>query len=394
MTDTLETRLKTTFHLALLCLGLATLPGASLAEDAKPRALPFSDGGWELTGEETAWEAVGEREVLRIDTGRAYRRDVRLEDGTIDFDVQVSSRRSFVYLTFRMVKDGEHEEFYLRPHKSNLPDAVQYAPVWQGRSSWQLYHGPGGTAAADLPAGQWIPVRVVLEGRRAAIFVGDLDEPALVVPRLAREPRAGYLALRAFLPRGVPETGPVALFSNVRIRPGFVPFDFASARIEPPTSEPGTVRSWAVSRSFVPEEGAAREIPAPAVLGELRRVDADPGGLVPLLRHVPMPEGSRQWATVARVTIRAEKPGLRLLKLGFSDRVTVFLDGRPLFYGDDGYSFDNPRRQGVIHLGQAAVFLPLRAGDNELAVWVADRFGGWGVMARFTDPEGLTVEPR
>lgn len=376
----------------LLCLVLATAP-AAWADDVKEKALLFSDGGWELTGEGTARVKVGDREALSLETGRAIRRDVRLEDGTIDFDVQVTDRRSFVYLHFRMVSDEEHEEIYLRPHKSALPDALQYAPVWQGRSSWQLYHGPGGTAAVDLPAGEWIPVRVVLQGRRAAIFVGDLDRPALIVPRLAREPAAGYLALRGFLPREV-APGPVARYSNVRIRPGFVPFDFSSVETKTAEPGPGVVRAWAVSRSFVPEEGPSSEIPAGGTVGELRRIEADPSGLVPLHRHVRMPEGARRASALARVKVRAETAGLRRLELGFSDEVTVFLNGRPLYYGDDRYSFDNPRRQGVVYFGQATLFLPLEAGDNELAIVVGDRFGGWGLMARFADPAGLTVEAR
>ena len=47
-----------------------------------------------------------------------------------------------------------------------------------------------------------------------------------------------------------------------------------------------------------------------------------------------------------------------------------------------------------MHFGQAPLFLPLEAGENELAIVVGDRFGGWGLMARFADPAGLTVEAR
>lgn len=377
-------------------VALVSLLPQVVAEESGDRVLAFSDGGWELDGEETAIETVGEREVLRLETGRAFRRDVRLQDGTIDFEVQVTDRRSFVYLLFRMTSDRDYEEIYLRPHKSTLPDALQYAPVWQGQSSWQLYHGPGGTAAADLEAGTWIPVRVVLQGRRAAVFVGDLETPALVVPRLAREPRAGYLALRGFLPRGV-SSGPVARYSNVRIRPGHVPAAAASALAAAegaPPDPPGTVHAWSVSSSFARPEEPALQLPDAATLGTMQRVEADPGGLVPLHRHVRLPEGSRQAAAVARVTVTAERAGLRRLDLGFSDEITVFLNGRPLVYEDDSYSFDAPRRQGVVYLGQATVFLPLEAGDNELAVVVGDRFGGWALMARFADPEGLRITAR
>ncbi len=40
-----------------------------------------------------------------------------------------------------------------------------------------------------------------------------------------------------------------------------------------------------------------------------------------------------------------------------------------------------------------AVYLPLQRGENELVVAVAESFGGWGLIARFDDIEGIAVEP-
>ena len=58
------------------------------------------------------------------------------------------------------------------------------------------------------------------------------------------------------------------------------------------------------------------------------------------------------------------------------------------------YSYDAPRVDGVIHLEQAALYLPLEAGGNELIVVVTDEFGGWGLMGRFADSAGLRLEAR
>jgi hypothetical protein len=356
--------------------------------------LPFSDGHWELTGEKTAVETRDGREVLRVETGWAYRRDVRLEDGTIDFDVQVTRRRSFVYVAFRMVADGENEEFYLRPHKSGLPDSVQYAPVWQGASAWQLHHGPGATAAVVFEPGAWTHVRVVLQGRHAALFVGDLDRPALVVPHLAREPKPGYIALRGLLPANTPGDGPIARFSDVVIRPGVVAYDFSSLPARAPMDEPGAVHAWAVSRAFPPSREPRVELPDAAILGPLERLETEPSGLLELHRLVKLPEGSRAAEAMARVHVRAASATTRAFDLGFSDRVTVFLNGRPLFSGDASYSFDAPRRDGLIGYDQARLYLPLEQGDNVLELAVADSFGGWGLMGRFPEPEGLQVEAR
>src|SRR5688500_13157529 len=109
-----------------------TLPASG--QQASEGALVF-DNGWTLQGDRTRIVRDGTRDVLQVETGFAHRRDIKLQDGTIDFDVQLTRRRSFVYVYFRVQSDGEREEFYLRPHKSALPDAVQYAPVWQGRSA-------------------------------------------------------------------------------------------------------------------------------------------------------------------------------------------------------------------------------------------------------------------
>ena len=381
--------MRTSFAVLLV---LSTAPAV-----AQERRLPF-DQGWTLDGEKTAVVTADGRQALAVETGFAHRRDVSLMDGTIDFDVQLTSRRSFVYVYFRAVAGGDREEFYLRPHKSSLPDAVQYAPVWQGRSSWQLYHGPGATAAAGFVPGEWTHVRVVMQGRQAAIFVQDMTTPALFVPRLAREPQPGSISLGGFLPAGVPGDGPIARFSNVVVQPG-VSFDLAKAAAAasaPAPAVPGAtvIAAWSVSAAFVPKDQAPRALPGGDATGAFTTLKADPGGLLELHRYVKIPQGARPWAAVARVNVRAERAGTYALELGFSDIATVFVNGTPTFRGDATYSFDRPRREGLIGFDQATVYLPLKAGDNDLAVLVSDVFGGWGLMGRFVSAPGLTVTAR
>jgi hypothetical protein len=378
---------ETARRLALAAVLAAAAPAA--AQDP----LPFSDGRWELSARGVRAETVDGRETLAFESGVATRRDVKLQDGTIDAEVQVTRRRSFVYVTFRMQDDKEYEDFYMRPHKSGLPDALQYAPVYQGQSAWQLYHGPGATAAVEFQPGVWTRLRLVVQGSRAAVFLGTGDRPAMVA-RLARDARSGYIALRAFVPPDTPGSGPVARFANVTVRPGVIPFDFTTVAVEAPAIPPGVIRRWAVSGAIPVSDTPPDALPAAETLGRLQTVDARPTGLVELHRFVPLPAGVRDGACVARVRVRAAKAGFAAFDLGYSDRATVFLNGRPLYYGDQSYRFDAPRRDGLIGYHQARVWLPLEAGENELAVLVSDGFGGWGVMGRFADPAGLEFDPR
>ena len=378
--------------LATLCL----LVLAGLHADgapAEPIRLDFRDPAWELTGEGTVVEELDGRLALRIRSGLATWRGIEFQDGTIEFDLQVTPYRSFAYLYFRMESDGEHEEVYFRPHKSLLPDAVQYTPVYRGSSQWQLYHDAGATAAAPFPPGEWIPVKVVVQGSRAAFFVGATEEPRLVVPRLAREAKPGYIALRAFKPRGVPEEAYVANFANLVVRPGVVEYEFP--RVEAAEPPAGVVTGWQVSPAFAPPEGLMTELPEEVLAGDgWQTVSANADGLVEIERWVTRPEGVRRAAVLARVAITAPETATRRLYLGFSDEVSVFLNGSLLVADDESYSFNLPRRQGLLTDEQLSVFLPLEPGDNELVLAVADRFGGWGLAGRLEDPAGLLVEPR
>ena len=357
---------------------------------AQARAIPL-DSGWTLTGDGTRIEEYRGTQALRVRTGRAIRRDVSLQDGTIDFDMAVTPHRSFVYLQFRMVDDDNHEEIYFRPHKSSLPDAIQYAPVWNGESNWQLYHGKGGTAPVAFTRDEWIHVRVVISGQRAALFVGDGATPELVM-RLARTPAPGYVALRSFVPAGgAPDGAVAATFANVVVRSGHVPYEFGPT---PRDSTPvGLVTRWQISPAFAVEPGAVTGLPDSLLTSRARwaSIPVEPNGIAIIGRHVKRP--ARQAATIARLVLRANADGLQRMDLGYSDYVTVFANGRPLFAGDAHYSFDEPRQEGVIGLFQSMVWLPLVRGDNEILLAVADGFGGWGLTARLDPAAGVSVVP-
>ena len=347
-----------------------------LAGAALPAQTLDFEQGWEVAGKGSAVAPYLGRNALRLGTGNAYRRDVRLQDGTMELNVATTGERSFFYVQFRMESDREFEEIYLRPHKTGLGDALQYNPVYKGESNWQLYHGEGGTAAVDIPRNEWLHLKIVLRGDRAAIFVGDVKEPQLVVRRLARPAASGYVALRSFVPEGGAE--PVTSFANVVVRPDATDYAFPEMG-EEPAPPVGIVRDWLVSEPFVTPDGPITELPTAA---GWKKLETEPSGLLVLLRHIARPERGKRATVLAKLTVEAEREERLPLHLGYSDKVTVFLNGAPLFTADDSYSFDRPRREGLIGLDQATIHLPLRAGANELVLAVTDVFGGWGLIGR------------
>ena len=79
------------------------------------------------------------------------------------------------------------------------------------------------------------------------------------------------------------------------------------------------------------------------------------------------------------------------MPFGFSDRAIVYCNGRAMFRGDDSYRSRDYRFLGSIGWYDT-VYLPLDAGDNDLAIAVSESFGGWGIQARFDDVAGLTFD--
>ena len=379
---------------SLLTLALAASVSAPAPVGAA-RPLPFADGGWKTTDPKARVETLGGREALRLTSAMSIRRDVDLQDGTIEFDLWSTGERAFAYIHFRMQSESESEAIYFRLHKSRLPDAVQYDPFYQRVGNWQLFHGPESTAATEIPAGRWMHVRLVLSGEKAALFYGDSAEPVLTVPKLARGTKGGFIALRSFLGANIKgEVEPPSSFANVVVKPGVVDFDFSRV-VEPKAKAlPGLVTAYRFSPAFSPADGAVPAMPAtlgdPATWPVVRTL---PTGLAVIGSHVAIPAGVRRYATVASFRVRAAEASVKRLRLGFSDEASVFLNGQIVYSGDQRYSFNFPRQEGLIHLDQASLYLPLQKGDNTVQIAVTEVFGGWGLMARFDDPTGLIVEP-
>jgi len=340
-----------------------------------------------LMGQEMSWATSGEAEVvegtggstLRFRSGSATLQDVQIENGSVSFVLKAPPARGFIGVRFRTNPDGPYEDFYLRPHKNNAPDALQYTPSFTGAdTNWQLYHGPGGTAPAPTQdTHDGIAVELVFQGRDAAVFIGDGDEPALRIPRLALEPRSGGLTFWSNVLQPTEEELPVAL-ENIRVRASSTRSMTSS---EMPAAPEGAVVSWGLGDTFTLTEPVS-ELPTDV---EYHEYDTEPDGTLMIDRFVSRPSGQGAPAVTAGIVVHADAAKRVRFQIGFSDVATVFLNGEAVFTGDLRYSYEGPMRQGFFQPDQNVLYLPLKTGPNELVVVVAEVFGGWALAGRFPD---------
>jgi hypothetical protein len=373
--------------LLLTALGM-TAAAATRAQQSLP--VPPDSPRWQLEGNAKATEYLG-RKTLYLDGGAATLKDLELRDGVIDVDVATPAARGFFGIQFRI--DGNNAEWvYLRQHKSGQPDAMQYTPVLNTGLNWQIYNGPGFTGALQIPKDEWFHIRLEITGAQAKFYVKDMTKPALVMDDLKSGVQKGQLALAVL-------TG-ATYFSNFEVRE--TPPVAWERRLPPMPA--GTLTKWSLSPSF---EALARNLEHP--LSDAERdaikwqdIEAEAPGFVAVNRYRESPHPRVTFQNdfskrlepqpgmkviYARTGIVAEREQVKKLYIGYSDDVSVFLNGRILYRGRSAQNFRDPAFLGIMNPENDAVYLPLKKGRNELTLAVSELGGGWGFICRLADPE-------
>ena len=187
-------------------------------------------------------------------------------------------------------------------------------------------------------------------------------------------------------------------FANVEVHPT----PDAPWQRQLPEMPRGTLVRWSLSPVY---DALARDPERPLSAADQKAmrwdvVEAEPPGIVAIYRYrmAPHPRVTFQsdWSTrlepqpgtkliYARTTITADKDEVRKLALGYSDEVSVFLNGRILYRGRSAQAFRDPGFLGIVTPDNDALYLPLKKGSNELVLALSELGGGWGFVARLAD---------
>ena len=154
----------------------------------------------------TGFEIIDYKGVtaLRLKEGEgeriAWLKEFRFQNGVIELDI--AAVPSFTGLAFRVRSDQIYEAVYFRPQNSRVAE-----PVRRGHTVQYIYN-PGYTwyhlrekfpekyeSGADLEPQDWFHVKVIVDGRKAEVYINDAEQPCLVVDELFGGLSAGSLGL-------------------------------------------------------------------------------------------------------------------------------------------------------------------------------------------------------
>ena len=370
-----------TFAAACWCL-LAVAPSIAARQAARTPVGPAAQG-WavdraDLAGNVKFEPILGRADamVLRGNT-HVVKTGLDFGDGTISFDLAPLADGDFAAITFRRQSFTNHENIYLRLRRSGEFMAMQYAPRVNGSSTWQLYREFA--VAVDWPRHQWTRVRVDVTGSKMDVYVGEAKAPSLTVPRLKNGTTGGEIGFWARVNDKPMEWA--AAISNLQITRSASPVTVT----QPADAPVEFVWNWQVSDP-IPAEGPTKTLPASITKWTAAR--AEESGLINVNRLFNVQKGRS--VVFAKHVIRSDAARRVLAGIGYSDDVTVFVNGAPIYAGINGWDTRTPQLASFVDSRWESVFLPFREGDNEIVLAIADdqRFG-WGFALRIDDASGL-----
>jgi hypothetical protein len=367
---------------------------AGIAQKTKKKAtvnydIPLTNEKWQIPEGKAEFLQRNGHTVIQLkegNQGAVYLKDITFSSGTIEFEFEPSapmSLNSAPTVYFRSQPDRRNTEiFYLRarPNRTTANDAVQYAPVIDGVNLWDLY--PEYQAPAYFETGKTNHLKMIISGEQLRVYVNDLTAPALEVLKLEGKFKDGGIGL----------DGGVTI-SNFKLKPGVIEDLPANAAPDLTRHDANYLRTWHVT--------LPTDLPVghDVIIGNLPKADsfratitAERKGLVNLTREFGG-NASRKVIWL-KTKIRSTEAQRNVLQLGFSDEVWVYLNGQLAFLDKNYYLQPLMRKypEGRISIQNARFPLPLKQGDNELVIAVANDFYGWGIIARLENMEGVGIE--
>ncbi len=331
--------------------------------------------------------------IINGNGGAVVAKNGDFSEGVIEFDIQPTDS-NFASFYFHRQDALETECFYFRTGWAaghpDIMEGVQYTPVLKGVSCWNLMPYYQGNASFRQDA--WNHVRIQIAGRQMQVFVNSDGRPTLTIPMLEGNTKNGSFAFEGqmtvahFVIHPKPATD-IGHFSGLE---GYDPTD----------NDPRWLRHWQVSLpdTIPPGIDFGKNL-MPGKQTVWSPIQAERRGLINLTRlyggNLPRfyKGGAPRRIVWLKTTLKSDREWNYVLRLGFTNEVWVFLNGKYLYIDKNFYdepSMKTPRAR--VSIENCSFNLPLKTGDNELLIGVGNDFFGWGIVARLDDNLGVKIE--
>lgn len=380
-----------TYILAILGAGvLSFIPTVSLAQidQADEKTIELGGDAWAVAAPTAELTRYLGQDALHISQGRVWLDDADFSDGVIEFDVAYTASRGFIGFGFRSNETRDNfEEFYFRAHLSGLRDTIQYTPIENGNSAWQILTDTNNVISAYEEFEKWNHVKLIVKGDKADLYFNS-DTPVAHIADLKTDRNKGGLMLRANVGLGMKKSAYFTNFSHRSLKASDKIIGKPATVIDMPK---GVIGKWSVSSNVKEDDVQAMELSSSLSHQERWQVlDVETNGIANLSKLATRFNDGN--TVLVKTSIHSDKAQILPFKFGYSDRVRLFVNGKFVYGANSGFRSRDERFYGTVGLFDT-VGLNLKAGENTIIAAVSENFGGWAFMGAIEDQTGLTIKP-
>lgn len=345
--------------------------------------IPLDTIHWNIQAKSYEFVNYKGKNAIHINGGALILKEGNFLNGTIEFDMYLKEERTYPGVFFRAdEKLLNGEQWFVRTHLSGLEDCNQAAPATNGITPFQFYFGPKYSFAYNFNYNGWTHVKVVVNDDKAQVFLDYAEKPNLSW-KLFHKPKAGGLLIRG-------SRLPIHI-ADIKIdRKNYQLKNFTPIKNK---AIDGVIKKWRISDKF--EEIELDNLSnLPNLISERKwkeTIEVEEGVAANISRKVIRYDKEPKKNTVfAKLIIQSEKEQTKFFDFGYSDRVVVILNEKPIYKGTNRWRTRDYRYLGTIGLFDG-VYLNLKKGKNELLLAVSEDFGGWLVTGKFKNNYELKI---
>ncbi len=345
--------------------------------------IPLDTINWDIKTKSYIIENYKGKDAIYIQSGAITLKNKTFLNGTIEFDIFLKEEQAFPGVYFRGTKDFDSEQWFMRPHLSGKPDANQAAPATKGITPWQLYFGEKYSFPYNYKFNDWTHVKLVVNDNKAQVFLDYSKKPNLSW-NLFHKTQEGAIAFRGGRFTGMH-------LANIIINPK----NSNIVNFKPKERKPikNLITKWKVSDIF--EEKQLENLNNFKKIINSRKwvgdIVIEEGTAANISRKHQLYNGKPGNTVFTKLEIDSDKNQTKIFEFGYSDRIIVILNGKPIYKGTNKWRSRDYRYLGTVGLFDA-VYLPLKKGKNTLLMAVSEDFGGWLVTGRFKNNKNITVK--
>jgi len=266
-----------------------------------------------------------------------------------------------------------------KPYPEKRNDAVQYALFMHGINLWDMlghYQGP-----AVIHTKDWNHIKLVVSGVQMKVYINQTEQSTLEIPYLEGNVKKGTIAFDG-----------QAIFANLLVKPNVTEGLSASAGADLTDHDANYIRQWSISKPALLKEGAdLTEADLPKDTADWLPIKAERRGLINVTRNYGVVTDQKHLVWL-KTTIHSSKDRKVNMQLGFSDDVWVFINNELLYLDKNTYL--GPTRKnpdGRCDILNSSFSLPLKEGNNQVVIGLANNFYGWGLIARLSSLENIEL---